>query len=78
MLSQVLQRDVGRPFADHEVDGDEALEDDGPCRVADAVLQRPEDLAHAGVARVCRDEDVLDVFGLWGGGLASRGGWVSP
>lgn len=69
MPRQEAQRDVGRPLADHEVDGDEALEDDGPCRVAQAVLQRAEDLGDARLARVRGDEDVLDVLGLRGGSL---------
>lgn len=38
------ERDVGGALADHEVNGDEALEDDGPCRVAQAVLQGAKDL----------------------------------
>lgn len=66
VLRQIRECDVGRALADHEVDGDEALEDDGPCCVSQAVLQRTKDLCDARFARVRRDEDVLDVLGLWG------------
>lgn len=63
MARQVRQGDVWRPLANHEVDGDEALEDDSPCRVAQAVLQGVEDVGDARLG-VGGDEDVLDVFGL--------------
>ena len=58
--------DVGRALANHEVDGDEALEDDGPRCIPEAVLQRADDLCDTRLARVRRDEEVLDVLCLWG------------
>ena len=33
VLGQVGEGDVGGTLTDHEVYGDETLEDDGPCRV---------------------------------------------
>lgn len=65
MLGEVGERDVGRALADHEVDGDQALEDGRPCRVVEAVLQGAEDLADAGFVGMCCDENVLNVFCLW-------------
>lgn len=60
------------------MDGDEALEDDGPGGVAQAVLQGAEDLADARLAGVGGDEDVLDVLGLGGRILEeTRRLWVS-
>jgi hypothetical protein len=73
VLSEEGERHVGRPLAYHEVDGDEALEDDCPCRVAHAVLERSEDLGDSGLARVRGHEDVLDVFCLGGSILLRRG-----
>lgn len=54
------------------MDGDQALEDDGPCRVPQPVLQGPEDLAHPGLSGMCRYEDVFDVLRLRGRGLQSK------
>lgn len=51
------------------MDCDQALEDNGPCRVAQPVLQSPKYLSYPGLARMRRDEDVLNVLGLWGRGL---------
>ena len=45
---------------------DQALEDDGPCRVAQAVREGAEDLSDACFACMGRDEDVLDILGLGG------------
>lgn len=57
------------------MDCDQALEDDSPCRVAKPVLQRPEDLPDACLARVCRNQDMLDIFRLGGCGLKQ---WRQP
>jgi len=66
---QVRQGRIRRSLTDHQMDRDQALEDDGPGRVPQAILQGPEHLADAGFARMCRDEDVLDVFALRRRGL---------
>jgi len=66
---EIGEGDVGRPLADHEVHRDQALEDDGPCCIMETVLQSSKYLPDASLARMRRDEDVLDVFGLWGCGL---------
>ena len=49
--------------------GDQALEDDGPCRIMESGRQRSEDFADAGLARVGGDEDVLNVLRFRGRGL---------
>lgn len=74
-LAEMLERDVRLALADHQVHDDEALEDDRPSRVAQAVLQRAEDLGDARLARVRRDQDVLDIFGLRGRELPGGEGW---
>ena len=53
------------------MDRDQALEDDGPGRVPQTILQGPEDLADASFPRVCRDEDVFNVFAFRRRGLES-------
>ena len=53
------------------MDRDQALEDDGPCRVLQPVLQRFEHLSNPRLARVCCDQDMFDVLCLWGRGLAT-------
>ena len=73
VLCQILERDVGLPLADHQMDNDERLVDDGPGRVAEPVLQGAEDLGDAGLAGVRGDEDVLDILGLGGRELAAAG-----
>jgi len=65
VLGQVCQRHIGRALANHEVDRDETLEDDGPCRVAQPVLHGAKDFGHARLSRMRRDENVLNVFGFW-------------
>ncbi len=64
VLGQEGQRHVRGALADHEVDGDEALEHDGPRGIAQPVLQGAKDLADAGIARVRGDENVLNVLCL--------------
>ena len=71
MLGKVGQRHVWRALSHHEMDCDQALEYDGPCRVAQTVLQRPEHLSDARLTRVCCDQNMLDVFRLWGRGLVA-------
>ena len=53
------------------MDCDQALEDDGPCGVPQPVLQRPEHLANTRFAGMCCDQNMLDVFCLWGRGLGT-------
>jgi hypothetical protein len=61
-LGQILERDLWLALADHEVDDDEALEDNGPGRVAQAVGEGAEDLSDASFAGVRGDEYVLDIL----------------
>lgn len=51
---------------------DQALEDYGPCRVAQAVREGAEDLSNTCFARMGRDKDVFDILGLWGRKLCTR------
>ncbi len=69
MLGQIAKGHIGRTLPDHQMDCDQALEDDSPCGVAQTVLQRPKDLSDAGLAGMCGDEDVFDVLRLGGSGL---------
>lgn len=64
MLGEKGQRHVRGALADHEMDGDEALQGDSPRRVAQAVLQGAEYLGDARLAGMGGDEDVLNVLGL--------------
>jgi hypothetical protein len=66
---EVGQSHVRRALTNHEVDNDQALEDDGPCGIAQAGLQSAEDLSDAGLSSMCGNEDMLDIFCLWGRGL---------
>ena len=72
MLCEISQRRIGRALPDHQVHRDQTLEDDGPGRVPQAELQRPEDLSHASFAGMRGNEDVLDVLRFRGGGLWLR------
>lgn len=74
MLSQICQCNIGRSLPNHEVDGDQTLEDDGPCRIPQPVLEGPEDLAYSSLSGMCRYEDVFDVFRLRGRGLQVKRG----
>jgi hypothetical protein len=67
VLSKICERYVRCALADHQVHSNEALEDGGPRWLAQPTLHHAKDLADAGLARVCRDENVFDVFGLGGG-----------
>jgi hypothetical protein len=69
VLGQVFQRDFGFALSYHEMYDDQALEDNGPCRVAQSVREGAKDLGDAGFSSMCRDQDVLDILGLWGGEL---------
>ena len=72
MPREELQRNIRRTLTDHEMGSDKSLENDGPCRVAQAVLQCAEHFCNASLAGVGSDENVLDVLGLWGGILNSN------
>jgi hypothetical protein len=65
VLGEELESDLGLAFSYHQMDDDQTLEDDGPCRVAQAVGEGAEDLSDACFASVCSDEYMLDIFGLW-------------
>lgn len=64
ILRQVFERDLGLSFSYHEMYDDQALEYDGPCRVAQSVRKGAEDLSNACLAGMRRDEDVLDILGF--------------
>lgn len=51
---------------------DQALEDYGPCGIAQSVRQGAEYLSDTSFARMRRDQDMLDIFRLWGGELHMR------
>jgi hypothetical protein len=82
VLRQVLQGDLGLALSDHEMHDDQALEDNGPRRVAQAVLKGAKDLGDACFAGMRRDEDGLDILRLggrelWDGSARRNGqrGW---
>jgi hypothetical protein len=62
ILRQKLQCNLGLALSYHEVYDDQALEYDGPCRVAQAVRKGAEDLSNTGFAGMCRDEDMFDIL----------------
>jgi hypothetical protein len=64
VLGEVGECHVGRALADHQVNRDQALEYNSPCRVAQSVLQCSEDLSDACFSRMSRDEDMLYVLRL--------------
>lgn len=72
ILRHVLQGGVQLAFPDHEVDDDESLESDRPCRVANPKVQCPEYLCDSSFARVRRYQDVFDVLGFRGRKLQER------
>jgi hypothetical protein len=72
VLRQILQGDLGLALAYHEMHNDHALEDNGPCRVAQAVREGSEDFCDAGFTRVRRDQDMLDILGFRGGQLVCK------
>ena len=73
MISEVGQRRIRRAFPDHQVNRDQALEDDSPGRVPQPVLQRPEDFPNARLTRPRCDQDMLNVLCLWGCSLGIVG-----
>lgn len=72
ILGEVLERDLGFALSDHHMHNDEALEDNGPSRVAQAVGEGAEDFGDACLACVRRDKNVLDIFGFGCGELRRR------
>ena len=70
VLRQELEGNFGFALPDHQVHDNQALVDDGPGGVAEAVRQGAEDLADARFAGVGCDEDVLDILGLGRGELS--------
>lgn len=71
VFREEAQGDLGLALPYHQVHDDQALVDNGPGRVAEAVRKRAEDLTHACLAGVGRDQNVLDIFRLGRGELAS-------
>lgn len=69
VLSKILECDLGLSLSYHQVDDDQALENNGPCRVAQPVGKGSKDLCHASLAGVCGYQNVLDILGFWGGKL---------
>lgn len=69
VLSQVLQGDFGFALSYHEMYDYQALEDNGPCRVAQSVREGAKDLGDAGFSSVCRYQDMFDILGFRGGKL---------
>ena len=65
ILGKILKRDLRLAFSDHKVDDDKTLEDDSPCRVAQAVGESAEDFGDTCFASMCRNENMLDILGLW-------------
>lgn len=72
VLGQVLQCDLWLALSYHEMYDDQALEDNGPRGIAQSVRQGAEYLSDSSFAGVRRDQDVFDIFGLWGGKLHMR------
>lgn len=53
--------------------GDQTLENNGPCRVPEAVLQSSENLTNASLAGMRGDKNMLDIFRLRGSSLKTAG-----
>lgn len=64
VLGDEGKRNIRSAFTDQDVRGQQTLEDYGPCRVSQSVLQSAEDLGDTGFAGMGCDQEVLDVFGL--------------
>jgi hypothetical protein len=64
VLRQKLERNLGLSLSYHEMYDDQALEYDGPCRVAQSVRKGAEDLSDTSFAGMRRDEDVFDILGF--------------
>jgi hypothetical protein len=62
VLRQELECNLRLALSYHKVYNDQALEDDGPCRVAQAVREGTEDLSDPSLAGMRRDEDMLDIL----------------
>lgn len=62
ILGKKLERNLGLALPYHQMDNDKALEDNGPCRVAQTVGEGAEDFSDACFAGVCRNEDVFDIL----------------
>ena len=64
ILGEILECDLRLAFSYHKMDNDKALEDDGPCRIAQAVGESAKDFSDTCLASMCRNEDMLDILGL--------------
>jgi hypothetical protein len=69
VLRKVLECDFGLSLPYHKMHDDQALEDNGPCRVAQSVGKGSEDLGDAGFTRVGRYQYVFDILRFRGGEL---------
>jgi hypothetical protein len=65
IVCEVSQGHIGFALSNHEMDDDQALEDNGPGRVSKSILKSSKDLGDSGLASMSRNENVLDIFGLW-------------
>ena len=65
IVRKIPQGHIRFALPNHEMDDDQALKDNGPCRVSQSRLESPKDLGDPSLAGMSRNEDVLDVFGLW-------------
>jgi hypothetical protein len=72
ILSQVFECYFRLALPYHEMYNDQALEDNSPCRVAQAVRKGAKDLSDACLAGVSGYEDVLDILGFGCGELCVR------
>lgn len=66
VIGQVSQRSIQLTLSDHEMEDDERLEDNGPCRVSESYLEGSEYLCDSCLAGMSRHKDVLYVFGFRG------------
>lgn len=69
ILGQEPQCHLRFALSYHEMDDDQALEDNGPCRVAQTIGKGAEDLSDTCLAGMGRNQNVLDILGLGCGKL---------
>ncbi len=72
MLREVGESDFLGPLSNHQVDSQEALEHNGPCRVPQAIVHGPKYLAHASLSGVRSNQEMLDILCFWGRILGTR------